>query len=158
MENQSTKELTITRVFDAPRELVFTAFSEAEMIRQWWAPQGWDMPVCTMDFRPGGEWRYCFRNAEGQEHWARAIYQQIEPGKQIVYRNEFIDSQGNLIEGLPSSTFTITFSDLAGKTQLTTHVRLDSAANLEKLVGMGFKQGYTQTLNNLEQFLIKEKQ
>src|SRR5512146_1090509 len=108
MQNQKTSELTITRVFDAPRELVFKAFSEAEQIRQWWGPTGWMMPVCTIDFRPGGEWHYCIRNAEGEEHCARAIYHTIVPLQQIVFTDELIDAQGKAIPGLPAKRTTVT--------------------------------------------------
>ncbi len=157
MDYLSDRELIFTRIFDAPRELVFKAFSEAEQVRQWWPPKGWEMPVCLLEFRPGGEWRYCFRNAAGEEHWARAIYHKIVPPEQIVFSDEFIDAQGNVIAGLPSKTFTLTFADLGSRTQLTVLVQLASPDNLHKLVEMGFKQGFTETLSNLEQHLLRIK-
>lgn len=158
IENLKETELTFTRIFDAPRELVFKAFSEAEQIRQWWPPQGWTMPVCRLDFRPGGEWIYNFRNSDGEEHWSKAVYDEIVPVEKIVYTDWFIDAQGNVIQGLPSKQVTMTFDDLDGKTQLNVHVQLKSAADRKKLVEMGFMQGFTQTLNNLEQHLRSEKQ
>ncbi len=157
MDYLSDRELIFTRIFDAPRALVFKAFSEAEQVRQWWPPKGWEMPVCSLDFRPGGEWRYCFRNAAGEEHWARAIYHKIVPPEQIVFSDEFIDAQGNVIAGLPSKTFTLTFADLGSRTQLTVLVQLASPDNLRKLVEMGFKQGFTETMSNLEQHLLRIK-
>ena len=151
------EEVVITREFNASLDMVFKAFSLAGSVQQFWAPEGWSMPVCTLDFRPGGEWRYNFRNAEGQEHWSRATYLQIVPGKQIAYRSEFIDAQGRKIESLPSSVFTFFFEDLGGKTLLTVHVAGVTAADLEQMVAMGFKIGFAQSLDHLEQYLLKEK-
>jgi uncharacterized protein YndB with AHSA1/START domain len=158
MQNQMTNEIIITRVFDAPRELVFRAFSEPEQVRQWWGPTGWTMPVCTIDFRPGGEWRYCIRNAEGEEHCARAVYQKIVPMEQIVFRDEIVDNQGRPIVGQPSRQLTVIFNDLAGKTLLTVYVELGSTADLEKLLAMGFSKGFSEALNNLEQHLRQVQQ
>jgi uncharacterized protein YndB with AHSA1/START domain/DNA-binding transcriptional ArsR family regulator len=158
METQTTKKLTIIRVFDAPRVLVFRAFSEAEMISQWWPPQGWTMPVCMLDFRPGGEWRYCFRNAQGDEHWARAVYTQIDPPHQIVYRSDFIDAQGKPLNALPTTVFTFTFEEISKKTQLTVHVEGETPADLEQIIAMGFETGFAQTMDNLEQYLLKLNQ
>jgi len=153
MADQEDTELTFSRIYDAPRELVFKAFSEPGQISQWWPPKGWAMPVCSIDFRPGGEWRYCFRNAAGEEHWSRAVYHKIIPQQLIVYSDEFIDAQGNIITGLPSKTVTVTFDDLDGKTRLTVMVLLATAADRQKLVEMGFIRGFTETLGNLERYL-----
>ncbi len=158
MQNQTNNELTITRVFDAPRELVFRAFAEPEQVRQWWGPTGWTMPVCTIDFRPGGEWRYCIRNAAGEEHWARAVYHEIVPPERIVFSDEIIDDQGRPIAGLPPKRMTVIFDALGQKTQITVRVQLASLTDLEKLLAMGFKQGFGQAFDNLEQHLLRVQQ
>jgi uncharacterized protein YndB with AHSA1/START domain len=82
---QTDTELTFTQVLDAPRELLFKVFSESEHVKQWWGPEGWTMPICTIDFRPGGTWHYCIRNANGEEHWTKAVYREIVPPARIVY-------------------------------------------------------------------------
>src|SRR5512140_1148855 len=133
MQNQPLSELTITRVFNAPRELVFRAFSEPDQVRQWWGPTGWTMPLCTIDFRPGGEWRYCIRNSEGEEHYARAVYHEILPPEKIVFSDEIVDAQGRPIAGPPAKRMTVSFDELGEKTQLTVLVQLASPAELEKL-------------------------
>ncbi len=153
MQNQKTDEITITRVFDAPRELVFRAFSEPEQVRQWWGPTGWTMPVCTIDFRTGGEWRYCIRNAAGEEHCARAVYHRIVPPQEIVFSDAMVDAQGKVIEALPKKRTSVIFDDLGGKTQITVYVQAASPADLEKLLTLGFKQGFGQALDNLEHLL-----
>src|SRR5437764_7829929 len=148
---QTDTNLTFTQVLDAPRELIFKVFSESEHVKQWCGAEGWTMPVCTIDFRPGGTWHYCIRNAEGEEHWAKAEYHEIVPPERIVYTDNMVDAQGNPIEGLPSKRVTVTFDDVDGKTRLRVHVQLESAADHKKLVDMGFVQHFPETLNHLEQ-------
>lgn len=158
MQNQMTSEITITRVFEAPRELVFRAFSEPEQVRQWWGPTGWTIPICTIDFRPGGEWHYCIRSAEGIEHCATAVYHKIVPPQEIVFSDAMVDAQGQVIESLPKKRTTVLFEDLGEKTQMTVHVQAASPTDLEQLLAMGFKQGFNQALNNLEEHLRQVQQ
>jgi uncharacterized protein YndB with AHSA1/START domain len=154
---QSDTELTFTQVLNAPRELVFRAFSESEHVKQWWGPEGWAMPVCTIDFRPDGTWLYCIRNAEGEEHWAKAVYREIVLPERIVFTDNMVDDRGNPIEDFPSRRVTVTFDDVDGKTRLRVHVQLESAADLKKLVDMGFVKHFPETLQYLEQILDSVK-
>lgn len=154
---QSDTELTFTQFLDAPRELLFRAFSEAEHVKRWWGPEGWMMPICTIDFRPGGTWLYCIRNARGEEHWAKAVYREIVPPERIVFTDNMIDAGGNPIEGLPAKRVTVTFDAVDGKTRLRVHVQLESAADLKKLVDMGFARHFPETLQHLEQLLKSVK-
>ncbi len=158
MQNQKVNEITITRVFDAQRELVFRAFSEPEQVRQWWGPTGWTMPVCTIDFRPGGEWHYCIANAAGEEHCATAVYHTIVPPQEIVFSDAMVDGQGKVIEALPKKRTTVIFEELGEKTQITVQVQAASPADLDKLLALGFKQGFGQALDNLEQHLRQVQQ
>ncbi len=154
---QTDTDLTFTQVLDAPRELIFKVFSESEHVKQWWGPEGWTMPVCTIDFRPGGTWHYCIRNSEGEEHWAKAEYHEIVPPERIVYIDNMVDALGNPIEGLPSKRVTVTLDDVDGKTRLRVHVQLESAVDCKKLVDMGFVQHFPETLNHLERHLESVK-
>ena len=154
---QSDTELTFTQVLNASRELTFKAFSESEHVRQWWGPKGWTMPVCTIDFRPGGTWLYCIRNAEGEEHRAKAVYREIVPPVRIVFTDNMVDAADSPIEGFPPRRVTVTFDDLDGKTGLRVHVQLESAADLKKLVDMGFVRHFPETLRHLEQLLDSAK-
>ena len=71
---QSETQIVFTRHYHAPKDIVFTAFSRAEHLQQWWGAEGWHMSECSVDFRPGGEWLYALKNKEGEEHWAKAVY------------------------------------------------------------------------------------
>ena len=154
---QGDTELTFTQFLNAPRELMFRVFSEAEHVRQWWGPEGWMMPVCTIDFRPGGTWLYCIRNTEGEEHWAKATYREIVFPERIVFTDNMIDARGSPITGLPSKRVTVMFDDIDGKTRLRVHVQLESAADLKQLVDMGFAKHFPETLQHLEQLLDNVK-
>lgn len=120
--------LLITRVFDAPRELVFRAWTEPERLARWWGPRGFIVPFCTIDLRPGGAIHFMMRSPAGQEIWCKGIYREIVEPERIVCTSSFSDPEGNLVPptayGLgadwPAETLvTVTFEDDAGKTRLT---------------------------------------
>ena len=79
------RELSITRVFDAPRELVFQAWSDPKHVMSWWGPRGFTMMSWTMDFRPGGAWRGCIRSPEGLDYWSQGVYREIVPPERLVF-------------------------------------------------------------------------
>jgi uncharacterized protein YndB with AHSA1/START domain len=95
----SEKErMTITRVFDAPRELVWNAWTDPKYVMQWWGPQGFTAPVCKMDFRVGGKFLCCMRSPDGQEFWNAGEYHEIIPYEKIVSSMYFADAEGNKVE------------------------------------------------------------
>lgn len=146
-------EFVMERVFDAPRALVWRAFTEPERLKRWWGPTGWTLPVCMLDFRVGGVWHYCMRGPGGEESWGRAVYREIVEPERIVYADSFSDAEGNPAPGMPEMLITVTFADLDGKTKLTTRARFASAADLEKTLGMGMVEGMTQTWDRLADYL-----
>ncbi|PWK16577.1 SRPBCC domain-containing protein [Tumebacillus permanentifrigoris] len=150
------QELILERVFNAPRELVFKAFSEAEHLKHWWGPRGWTLTVCNVDFRPGGIWHYCMKCMDenqgdffGFESWGKAVYEEIVELEKIVYVDYFSDAEGNETEGMPSSHITMTFEELDGKTKLVNRARFASAEALKTVVDMGMEQGITETWDRL---------
>jgi uncharacterized protein YndB with AHSA1/START domain len=152
--------LVLERVFDAPRELVFTMFSQAEHLMHWWGPRGWELPVCTVDFRPGGVWHYCMKCVDasqgefyGMESWGKAVYKRIVEPESIAYTDYFSDADGNENEALPSTEVTIDFIDLGGKTKIVSRSAYVSAEALQKVMDMGMLQGITETWDRLEERL-----
>ena len=93
-----TERMVITRVFDAPRELVWKAWTEPEYVMQWWGPKGFTTPFCEMDFRVGGKFLYCMRTPDGQECWNGGEYHEIVLHEKIVSSMYFSDSKGNRVE------------------------------------------------------------
>ncbi len=127
-QNIGEQELVITRIFDAPRELVWKAWTDPERVKRWWGPKGFTTPVSEIDFRVGGAYLYCMRSPEGQDYWSTGVYREIVEPEQIVYTDSFSDAEGNLV---PASYYgmsgdwplellvTVTFEEHEGKTKLT---------------------------------------
>ncbi len=154
------QEMILERVFDAPRELVFKAFSEAEHLKHWWGPRGWTLTVCNVDFRPGGIWHYCMKCIDenqgdfyGFESWGKAVYKEIEEAEKIVYVDYFSDAEGNEAEGMPSTLVTMTFVEHEGRTKLVSRGQYASAEALKTVMDMGMEQGITETWDRLEEHL-----
>lgn len=149
-------ELIITRIFDAPTELVFEAYSSCEHLKHWWGPKEWPMKECTLDFREGGEWHYCLRGPnEGDESWGKAIYKEIDKPDKLVYEDYFSDAEGNINEEMAGMLITVKFIEHEGKTKLSSITLFDSPETLEKTVEMGVVEGMTSTLDRLEEHLAK---
>jgi uncharacterized protein YndB with AHSA1/START domain len=154
------RELIMERVFNAPRELVFKAFSEAEHLKNWWGPRGWTLTVCNIDFRPGGAWHYCMKCIDenqgdfyGMESWGKAVYQEIVAGEKIVYTDYFSDAEGNENAELPPSEITLLFEEVEGKTKLVNRALFPSVEALETVLKMGMQQGITETWDRLAELL-----
>lgn len=152
------REFTYERVFNAPRALVFAMFGEAQHLQHWWGPTGWTLPVCDIDFRPGGVWLYCMRGPDGTEGWGRAVYQEIVPPERIVYQDSFADAEGNVLEGMPQMVIRIEFHDLgSGKTRVRTSTEFASVADLQQTLEMGMVEGLGQTWDRLETYLATQE-
>jgi uncharacterized protein YndB with AHSA1/START domain len=93
-----TERMVVTRVFDAPRALVWKAWTNPKYVMQWWGPKGFTAPVCQMDFRVGGKFLCCMRTPDGQEFWNAGEYHEIVPHDKIVSSMYFSDSKGNKVE------------------------------------------------------------
>lgn len=115
------RDLLITRVFDAPRRLVFKAWMEPERAARWWGPQGFTTISCDMDVRPGGTWFRCMRSPDGTEHRKRGVYREVVEPERLVFTYATEDADGNYGH---ETLVTVTFADLGGKTKLTLHQRL----------------------------------
>ncbi|HLA42852.1 MAG TPA: SRPBCC domain-containing protein [Aggregatilineales bacterium] len=122
------QELVITRIFDAPRELVWKAWTEPEHMMRWWGPENFTSPVCKIDLRVGGKYLNCMKSPEGQEFWSTGVYREIVPMERIVFTDSFADEHGNVVsaahygmEGdIPLEMLvTVTFEDHDGKTRMT---------------------------------------
>ena len=149
------REFVMERIFDAPREHVFKVWSDPKHVAQWWGPAGWTLPVCEMDFRPGGVWLYCMRGPEGEESWGRAVYQEIVEPERIVYVDAFADAEGNPVADMPEILVTVEFIEHEGKTKLLSRAQFASAADLEATLAMGMAEGLRETWDRLEAYLAQ---
>jgi uncharacterized protein YndB with AHSA1/START domain len=144
------REVTITRVFDAPRDLVFRMWTQAEQVAQWWGPKGFTNPVCEMDARPGGALRIVMRAPDGTTYPMIGVFQEVVPPERLVFSNIAVDDQGNhLLEGLT----TVSFAERAGKTELTLQTSAVAVvAHAAAFLG-GMQEGWTQSLQCLAEHL-----
>ena len=111
-------ELVISRVFDAPRSLVFKAWTKPEHLARWWGPKGFTLVACEIDVRPGGAWFRRMRSSEGTEYVKRGVYRQIVPPERLVFTYVNEEADGSLG---PETVVTVTFEDFGEKTRLTLH-------------------------------------
>jgi uncharacterized protein YndB with AHSA1/START domain len=161
---ENDRVLILEREFNAPRDLVFTMFKEPEHLKHWWGPTGWELPVCNLDFRPGGVWHYCMKCVDpnqgqfyGMESWGKGIYQDISEPETIIYTDYFSDAEGNINPNMPSTEITLEFVELGDKTILINRGEYVSAEALKTVMDMGMLQGITETWNRLEEHLNQIK-
>ena len=96
--SNDTQRLTLTRTFDAPRDLVWKAWTDPKFVAQWWGPKDFTIPVCNMDFRVGGKFLLCMRGPNGWEGWTGGEYHEIVPQEKIVFSMYFADAEGNKVQ------------------------------------------------------------
>jgi uncharacterized protein YndB with AHSA1/START domain len=96
-EDTKKQELFITRIFDAPRERVWKAWTEPELMKRWWGPKGFTTPYCEIDLRVGGKFLYCMRSPEGKDYWSTGVYREIVRLERIVCTDSFADEKGNVV-------------------------------------------------------------
>jgi uncharacterized protein YndB with AHSA1/START domain len=145
--------LIITRVFNAPRTLVWKAFADPYHLAQWWGPKGYTNPVCELDFRVGGHWHNVMRSPEGDEYPVDAEFVEIVPPERIVYRNA--PPKGEVWGNNPPPSFvrTITFEEADGRTTLTLRAEFDSAEDKQRAVRRGFVEGTNESYDRLAELL-----
>jgi uncharacterized protein YndB with AHSA1/START domain len=154
--DKTAKKVFITREFDAELSLVWDAFTKQEILDQWWAPKPWASKTKFMNFEVGGRRFYAMVSPEGQESWAIQQYTAISPKTNFKYLNAFADADENPY--LPGSDWDLAFSEQNGKTIVSITIYNDSLERMEKMIEMGFKEGFTMTLNYLENLLASLSQ
>lgn len=143
------REIAMTRVFDAPRRLVFDAYTKPELVKRWLlGPPGWTMPVCEIDLRVGGSYRYVWHGQDGTEMGMRGIYREIVPAERIVCTESFDDPW---YEG--EAVGTSVFVELGGKTTLTTTVLYASKEIRDAVLKSPMEQGVAASYDRLAELL-----
>jgi len=149
--DKAAKTVFITREFDADLSLVWDAFTKAEILDQWVAPKPWTSRTKFMDFKVGGRRFYAMVSPDGHESWAIQKYTSISPKTNFKMFNAFADKDEN--PQLPGSDWDDTFSDQDGKTTVRITIYNESLARMEKMIEMGFTEGFKMSMNNLENVL-----
>ena len=154
--NKETKTVSITKEFDAERDLVWDAYTKPELLDQWWAPKPMTSRTKVMEFREGGRRFYAMVSPEGQERWAVQKYTSITPKTNFKLFNAFADADENL--ELPGSDWDLSFSEQDGTTTVSISIYNESLERLERMIALGFVEGTKMQLKNLEELLAKLSQ
>jgi uncharacterized protein YndB with AHSA1/START domain len=163
--NVEESELVITRIFDAPRDLVFKMWTEPEHLKHWWGPKGFTFGVSKLDLRPGGVFHYSMKSPDGQEMWGKFVYCEIIAPEKLVFINSFSDEEGNTVRAPFSPTWplevlnTLTFVEHEGRTTLTMRGGPLSATEEERktfeAARDSVKKGFAGTFDQLADYLAK---
>ncbi len=162
-QGSATGELVVTRVFAAPRDLVFKAWTESDRLAKWWGPRGFTMLSCKNDLRPGGVFLYGMRSPDGHEMWGKWVYREIIVPERLVFVASFADPQGNITRHPLAPTWphevlsTVTFTDEDGQTKLTMRGIPINATDVECKTFLdnlgGMQKGWKGTFDQLDDYL-----
>ena len=139
-------EIVLTRVFDAPRSLVFDAFTKPELLKRWFGPRGWSLVVCEVDFKVGGGFRFVLRGPDGKQMGMRGVYREITPPERSVHMESFDDYPGE-------SQVTAVFVEQGGKTTLAATVLYPSREVRDAVIKSGMEHGAAETYDKLAELL-----
>jgi uncharacterized protein YndB with AHSA1/START domain len=149
--DKATKTVIIAREFAAQLPLVWDAYTKQEILDQWWAPKPWASKTKIMNFEVGGRRFYAMVSPEGQERWSIQKYISITPKTNFKILNAFADENEN--PELPGSEWDLTFTEQKETTIVRISIYNESLERMEKMIEMGFKEGFSMTMNHLEELL-----
>ena len=150
--DKSTNTALISKEFSAELSLVWDAFTRQEILDQWWAPKPFESKTKVMEFKVGGRRFYAMVSPEGQEMWQLQQYTAITPKTNFKFLSVFADKDEN--PHLPGSDWDLNFNEVNGITKVSISIYNESLERMEKMIEMGFKEGFTMTLNELTDVLI----
>jgi uncharacterized protein YndB with AHSA1/START domain len=142
--------IVMTRIYDAPRTLVWQVTTQPQHVRQWWGGPGVSSPVCEMDVRPGGRWQHVMRFADGHELPLDFVFLEVEPPSRLVWQHA---DHGTRKAGPPTCVMSVTLEDLGRRTRWTLVSRFDSLADRAAAIGMGFSRPIEASNESLTEYL-----
>ena len=153
------QEIVITRVLNAPRELVWKAWTDPDHFKRWWGPKDFTAPFCQIDLRVGGKYLNCMRSPQGREYWGTGVYREVVPFERLVFTDSFSDAEGNVVPGtyygMPADfplemLVTVIFEDEAGKTRMTLKHENLPAGEMSEQTGAGWSQSFDKLADTIE--------
>lgn len=151
--DKENNKIKVDRSFDAPADLVWAAWTEADILDQWWAPGPYKNETKSMDFREGGRWLYSMLGPKGDRHWCLFDYESIIPGQQYVGVDAFCDENGVANNGKPRVKWNNRFTPDEDRTVVNVEMDFDSLKDLEDIITMGFREGFTMGMENLDRYI-----
>jgi PhnB protein len=151
--DRDNRTINVEREFEAPLPLVWAAWTEKDILDQWWAPKPWQAKTKWMDFSEGGYWLYAMVGPEGETHWARADFRSIAPLEGYTALDGFCDEHGTINPDLPRSLWATRFTGRENRARVNIQITFEKLEDLEELIRMGFKEGFAAGLQNLDHYL-----
>lgn len=151
--DKENKKVNVEKEFAAPLAKVWAAWTQKELLDQWWAPKPWKARTKELNFSEGGHWLYAMVGPEGEEHWARMDYKSITPQESFSAVDNFCDENGVTSGLLPGSGWLTSFNSGGETTVVSVVLTFNELSDLEKHLEMGFKEGFTMGLENLDELL-----
>lgn len=148
--------IRVKKIFSSNVKSVWDAFTKQEILDQWWAPKPWKAVTKKWDFTIGGVWLYAMEGPAGEKEWAMAEYKAITPYKYIKLIDAFCDAEGNLNPNFPRYNWEIIFTTKGMNTEVDVLIHQKRVEDLEKILEMGFKEGFTLALEGLDELLAKQ--
>jgi len=150
------KSILVRKELNAPIENVWRAYTESELLDQWWGPAPWRAETKSMDFKVGGSWLYAMVSPENQRHWGRMEYKAIKQHESFDVEDCFCDENGNPNPALPTSRGRISFAKTPGGTLVEFKMTYNKESDVQAIIDMGFEQGITICMEQLDGLLVKE--
>lgn len=151
--DKETNTVFVNREFAANRDMVWDAWTKPELLDIWWAPKPWTSHTKSMDFSVGGNRLYAMRGPEGEEHWAFSQFTSIDPKDYFGWKDGFCDSDGNINTEMPQADWSVNFIPHGQTTLVKMVMKHETWEDVETIINMGFKEGFTMALQNLDQYI-----
>lgn len=151
--NKENKSIMVTKEFDADLDMVWKAWTTADLLDQWWAPRPYQNKTKSLDFREGGRWLYCMISPQNDVHWCYADYQAIDSKHSFSWIDAFCDENGVKNNTLPGTAWNNEFKATGETTTVHITISHERLEDLEAIIAMGFKEGFTMGLGNLDELL-----
>lgn len=163
--DKQTNTIHVTREFDANSDLVWEAWTNPEILDQWWAPRPYRTQTKSQDFKAGGYWHYCMISPENEIHWCLADYKVVDPKKSFSGLDAFCDENRNINTDFPRSLWNTGFTpqntaangNAVNRTVVNISIKYETLTDLEKIIELGFKEGFTMAMGNLDEVLVELK-
>jgi uncharacterized protein YndB with AHSA1/START domain len=149
------KKITIKREFDAPLSMVWKAWTESQLLDQWWAPKPWMAKTKTMTFKEGGSWLYAMTGPDGTSMWDIVEFSDVRKEKGFQAVSTFCDENGKKNADSPVMHWKNVFRSMGSETLVEVEISFTNEADMEKIIAMGFEIGFTAALGNLDELLAK---
>jgi len=158
MDSHKVSDLVITRVFDAPIERVWQAWTDPKHIMLWWGPKDFTAPTIQVDLREGGKYLYCMRGPDGKNYWSTGTFEEIVPMERLVFTDSFADEDGNIVSaayyGMPEEfplilKVTVELEELPGKTKMTLKHSGMPPSESKEMAGQGWNESFDKLSNSL---------